>query len=385
MATTAVVPGARFVADEHALAALLSSLARRGYQTIGPKVRDGAVVYDVIEKLQDLPLGWTDEQEPGRYRLDRRGDQTHFAYAVGPHSWKRFLHPPEVRLFQVERKDQGLRVLNGSGKTSPKFAFLGVRACELAAIAIQDRVFLGDRYVEPHYKERREKLFLVAVQCTAPSSTCFCTSMGSGPAATGGFDVALTEVPDGGAPFYVMEAATELGAEVLAELDLKEASQKQVRQADEAVRHSASSIRRRIETKGLREALYAAFDHPRWEEVAKRCLACANCTQACPTCFCTTVEDTSDVAGECADRWRKWDSCFVQTFSYIHGGSVRMSPKSRYRQWLTHKLAAWVDQFGTSGCVGCGRCITWCPAGIDITEEVAAICGSDAPEPVKGE
>ena len=93
----------------------------------------------------------------------------------------------------------------------------------------------------------------------------------------------------------------------------------------------------------------------------------------CPTCFCTTVEDHSDLAGETAERVRSWDSCFTLDFSYVHGGSVRTETQSRYRQWMTHKLASWIDQFGTSGCVGCGRCITWCPVGIDITEEAAAI------------
>jgi Fe-S oxidoreductase len=97
----------------------------------------------------------------------------------------------------------------------------------------------------------------------------------------------------------------------------------------------------------------------------------------CPTCFCTSVEETNDLTGTESSRSRRWDSCFTMDFSYIHGGSVRNSPKSRYRQWMTHKLSTWVDQFGTSGCVGCGRCITWCPVGIDITEEVRAIADSE--------
>jgi Fe-S-cluster-containing hydrogenase component 2 len=133
-----------------------------------------------------------------------------------------------------------------------------------------------------------------------------------------------------------------------------------------------------MDTTGIRDLLYTNFDHPRWDNVAQRCLTCANCTMVCPTCFCTTVEDVSDVTGSHAERWRKWDSCFSQNFSYIHGGSVRSSAKSRYRQWMTHKLASWIDQFGSSGCVGCGRCITWCPVGIDITEEVRAIRESPA-------
>jgi ferredoxin len=130
---------------------------------------------------------------------------------------------------------------------------------------------------------------------------------------------------------------------------------------------------RAMETDGLPALLARNPEHPRWAQVAERCLTCGNCTLSCPTCFCHTVEDVADLAGTTAERVRRWDSCFTSEFSYIHGGSVRPSARSRYRQWLTHKLSAWHDQFGTSGCVGCGRCITWCPAKIDITEEVHAI------------
>jgi Fe-S-cluster-containing hydrogenase component 2 len=132
-----------------------------------------------------------------------------------------------------------------------------------------------------------------------------------------------------------------------------------------------------MDTKGIKELLYRNYENPRWDDVAKRCLTCGNCTMVCPTCFCTAVEDVTDLPGEHAERWRKLDSCFTMDFSYIHGGPVRSSTRARYRQWMTHKLATWIDQFGTSGCVGCGRCITWCPVAIDITEETGAIRESE--------
>lgn len=386
MGTSLSAVGSLFAISVESLAQLIPSLERQGYQVLGPKVRDGAIVYETLEKLDDLPAGWTDEHAPGRYRLKQRKDRALFAYVVGPHSWKRFLHPPEVRLFEAEREGQGFRILNnGPSGDPPKYAFFGVRSCELAAIAIQDRVLLGDRYADPIYGRRRNGVFIVAVQCTHPSSSCFCTSMGTGPRAKGNFDLALTEVADGEGIHYIIEVGSEAGAEVLRELDAREASAEEVRRAEAAVEKAASLVTRRMDTTGIRELLYDSFDHTRWDDVARRCLSCANCTLVCPTCFCTTVEDTSDVTGIYAERWRRWDSCFVQSFSYIHGGSVRMSVQSRYRQWLTHKLAAWIDQFGTSGCVGCGRCITWCPAGIDITQEVAAIRGGEKIATVEGE
>jgi formate hydrogenlyase subunit 6/NADH:ubiquinone oxidoreductase subunit I len=354
------------------LEGLIPALQRRGYQVVGPVVREGAIVYDVVEKLADLPAGWTDEQSAGRYRLQRRNDQALFGYAVGPHSWKKYLHPAEIRLFAAERQGQTLRILNNP-PPPPRRAFLGVRACELAAIAVQDRVLQGDRYRDPIYSARRESIFIVAVNCTQAASTCFCTSMKTGPQAESGFDLALTELARPEKHEFLIEAGSDAGAEVLAELESAAASAEICAEAVAAVERTAAQIERRMDTTNIRDLLYQTFEHPRWDNVAERCLTCANCTMVCPTCFCTTVEDTSDLTGTHAERWRKWDSCFGQNFSYIHGGSVRSSTKSRYRQWMTHKLGSWIDQFGTSGCVGCGRCITWCPVGIDITEEVRAL------------
>ena len=358
----------RAVVEAEAIGQLIAALRGRGHQVVGPTVRDGAIVYDTLDKLEDLPVGWTDEQEAGRYRLKRRDDQALFGYVVGPQSWKKYLHPAEVRLFEARREGETFRILNNAGPP-PRYAFLGVRACELAAIRVQDQVLTGGQCADPIYEDRRRGVFIVAVNCTQAAPTCFCTSMQTGPRVRGGFDLALTEV---GRQFLI-EAGSEEGAEALAGLERRQASEELCRDADAAVEGAAAQIRRRMDTAGIRELLYGSFDHPRWDEVAGRCLTCGNCTMVCPTCFCTTVEDVSDLTGDHAERWRKWDSCFTQNFSYIHGGSVRSSAKSRYRQWMTHKLASWIDQFGGSGCVGCGRCITWCPVGIDLTEEVRAI------------
>jgi sulfhydrogenase subunit beta (sulfur reductase) len=344
---------------------LLGALRAQGYEVIGPRLGEGAIIYDRIQTIEDLPAGWTEEQEAGRYRLRRRQDDALFGYNLGPQSWKKFLHPPVLRLFAAEKNNGEFRILPPDGE-SPRYAFVGVRACELAAIAVQDRVLLGDQFVEPNYEARRKELFIVAVQCTRAAPTCFCSSMGTGPQVQGGADLVLTELSEG----FVARAASARGAEVLAAIERRPASAEECRQAEEAVAAAAAQIVRRLDTRDLVRRLYEACESPHWDDVARRCLACTNCTMVCPTCFCTTVEDTSTVTGDRAERWRKWDSCFTESFSYIHGGSVRTSVRSRYRQWLTHKLASWVDQFDMFGCVGCGRCITWCPAGIDLTEEV---------------
>jgi hypothetical protein len=248
-------------------------------------------------------------------------------------------------------------------------AFLGVRPCELQAIAIQDTIFKGTKYVDPVYQGRRHAAFIIAVNCAEPASTCFCTSMKTGPRAVAGFDISITELFADGKHRFLLESGSVRGVELFRKLPTQPATDDDRKEAEAVTRGAASRISRQLETEGLHDALLSNLEHPRWEAIAERCLACANCTMVCPTCFCSTVEDTTDLMGNHAERWRRWDSCFNLDFSYIHGGSVRQSTMSRYRQWMTHKLASWVDQFGTFGCVGCGRCITWCPVGIDITEE----------------
>ncbi len=363
---------------EHILAAdqlgkLIEVLVRKGYEVVGPTVRDGAIVYDHVESPDDLPKGWTDEQKPGHYRLHRRDDEALFGYVVGPQSWKKYTHPAEVRLWAAERQNGTFRILNNEEKRERPRAFLGTRACEMAAIAVQDRVLLEDKYCDPIYDRHRRAAFIIAVQCTQAAETCFCASMGTGPQVSNGFDLALTELLDSKGHRFLVAAGSDRGVEVLSELKTFPATEEDRGEAAAKVEAAARQQVRSIDTTGIKELLYNNFEHPRWDNVASRCLTCANCTMVCPTCFCTSVEDVSDISGDHAERWRRWDSCFTQNFSYIHGGSIRSSAKARYRQWMTHKLASWIDQFGSSGCVGCGRCITWCPVGIDITEEVRAI------------
>ena len=363
--------------DVAGLAALFEALKRRGYELIGPTLRDGAIVHAELTSIDDLPAGWTDVQDGGRYRLERRDDGAFFGYAVGQHSWKQFLHTPMQRLWRAERVDEGFRVVPEITEQR-KRAFVGVRSCDLHAIDVQDRVLLGGPYRDAHYGARRQENFIVAVQCAEAGGTCFCASMSTGPRADAGFDLALTELAGGSDHVFVIETGSNLGAEVLAELPHRAASAAEVAAAEGVVARTAEGMGRSMQADGVRELLLGNLEHARWDDVAERCLTCGNCTLACPTCFCTTTEEETHLGDATAGRVRRWDSCFTMDFSKLHGGSVRSTARSRYRQWLTHKLATWHDQFGSSGCVGCGRCITWCPVGIDITEEVAAIRRSDA-------
>jgi len=364
------------VIECESLDALLGVLRGRGFTVIGPTVREGAIVYDRVSSTGDLPRWLSDEQDGGTYRLVDRDDDALFGYVAGPRSWKHFLHPPRIALWRAQRNNGEIEIREEPDEP-PRYAFLGVRSCDLHAIAIQDRVMMEGEHPDPHYVSRREGAFIIAINCGEAGGTCFCVSMGTGPRADKGYDLALTEIIDEGRHYFTVEVGSERGAAVMAEIPSAPASATDEGLVQNAVERAASQMGRKLETDGIKELLYRNYENPRWDEVSERCLTCGNCTMVCPTCFCTTVEDVIDLSGDEAERVREWDSCFTMDFSYVHGGSVRSSSRSRYLQWMTHRLATWIDQFGTSGCVGCGRCITWCPVAIDITEEAAAIRATD--------
>jgi ferredoxin len=345
------------------LDALVAALAGRGYRVVGPTVRDDAIVLAELSSGADLPDGWGVDVAPGSYRLRRRGDGAAFAHSTGPQSWKQFVHPPRRPIWSSDG-----RTFTLAEEEPPRYAFLGVRACDLASIAVLDRVLTGGGHPDGWYGRRRRGLFIVAVGCTEPGALCFCASLGTGPEPGPGYDLSLTERVDADGPRYVVTIGSDDGAEVLAEVEHREATPSEVDDARAAVTAAADRMGRRLPDTDLRTLFSENRESPVWDEVATRCLTCGNCTMVCPTCFCTTTEDRTDLAGN-AERAQRWASCFEIDYSYLHGGSVRDSGASRYRQWITHKLATWHDQFGMSGCVGCGRCIAWCPVGIDITAE----------------
>jgi sulfhydrogenase subunit beta (sulfur reductase) len=366
------------VLEREAFDSLFEALGRRGYVVIGPKVRDGAIVYDRIASSAELPVGLGDDQDGGHYRLVPREDQALFGYNVGPQSWKRFQLPAERTLWRGKLDGEGNVSDVLEARPEPeRLAFLGVRSCELRAMGILDRVLLGGEHPDPAERAARQDVFVVAVQCGQAGGTCFCASMGTGPTAESGFDLALTEVVADDRHYFVTQAGSEAGRELLAELPTSPAGGAETGAASAAHARAASQMGRELDITDIRELLYRNYDNPRWDEVAERCLTCGNCTMVCPTCFCTSVEDVTDLERTQVERVQRWDSCFTIDYSHIHGGAVRQSARSRYRQWMTHKLATWIDQFGSSGCVGCGRCITWCPVGIDITEETRAIRASE--------
>jgi len=353
---------------------LVEALRADGRRVVAPVVRDAALHWSEIEQVRELPRGWRDEQAPGAWRLARDGGEAFFGIVNGHAGVKPHVFTPHEVLLEITGDGPGRDfAAEVRWPAEDRIALLGVRACDLAALAIQDRIFLRDRFPDPHYAARRESLFLVAVGCTRAASTCFCASMDTGPAPRAGFDVALTELVAAGG--FVVRAGSDAGRVLVAMLALGPAPASALGLEQEGYAAAAASMRRSLPHDGLRDRLYANLDHARWDDVAARCLSCGNCTMVCPTCFCHDVRDEPSLDGGASLRTRSWSSCFDRDHAQVHGLNFRPHVRERYRQWLVHKLAGWVDQFETSGCVGCGRCIAWCPAGIDLTEEVAALVG----------
>ena len=348
---------------------LLDLLANRGYRCIGPMVQDDAIVYDDLSSVDQMPRGVRQHQSPGSYRLHNSGDDYLFNWANGPQAIKPLVFASEELLWQCESDDNRKLQFIETTPEAKKIAFIGARPCDIAALYIHDRHFLQQAYRDPCYLARRQNMLLITVNCTQPAETCFCASTGDGPRASYGFDIALTELNHG----FLLESHTEAGQSIARELQLLKPDDHKIQQADAMLKQAAVQ-QRRLPAGNLKTVLFNNLDHPQWDDVAARCLSCGNCTAVCPTCFCHSEIERPQLDGSGSQHLRQWDSCFTSGHSYIHGITIRADTRLRYRQWLTHKLGSWHEQYGRSGCVGCGRCITWCPAGIDITEEVSAIC-----------
>ena len=349
--------------------ALLDTLKDAGYRCVGPHVKDGTIIFDTTDTVDSFPQGITEQQGPGSYRVKPGTSERYFSWANGPQSLKPLLFTTEEKLWTVDRDAENHMHFMPVVPEVEHVAVIGVRACDLAALRLQDKHFIEGEYVDPGYAARRQGLFLVAVNCSHPADTCFCVSTGDGPNASDGYDLALSELDDG----FIVEYGSERGKFMLERLSMQDVSAGQHAMAEEQLIQARASQQRKLPAGNLRDVLFNNLDHPRWDDVAARCLSCGNCTAVCPTCFCHSEMDRPTLEGDSSEHIRQWDSCFSQGHSYIHGMTIRSDTRLHYRQWLTHKLGSWHDQYGRSGCVGCGRCITWCPVGIDITEEASVI------------
>jgi len=357
-----------FFLPKERLDLLLRQLTVAGYQVMGPTVVEGAVQYRSLQSAAQLPWGIDALQQPGSYRLQPGEHARAFAWANGPQGLKPLFFAPQETLWRVARGPDGLQ-FQQTMPAVPRLAIIGVRPCDLAALALQDQHFLQGVEPDTHYATRRTGALIIAVNCSHPAPTCFCAATGDGPDAAEGYDLLLDEL-DGG---FLTAPGSEEGEALLAPLGLKPATPGQRQQV--AAQRTGATQQQRTVPPQLAGRLSAAAQSDHWQTIAERCLACGNCTAVCPTCFCHSERDAPALDGASSDHLRQWDSCFTVGHSLLHGNAVRAETAQRYRQWLTHKFDSWHQQYGRSGCVGCGRCIAWCPVGIDVTAELPALLG----------
>ena len=353
----------QYTVGREAVSRLISNLRSLGYTVVGPKLADDAVCLTEITKFEDLAAGVVDVQSPGRYRV---GGSSPFIFSAvnGPHSAKRFLHPGRVPMVRL-KEDQGGLKTESVFQADRKFAFLGLRPCDLKAIEVLDRALIMAQYEDPVYTPLRRESIMIVVNCGRAGENCFCASMGTGPKAEDGYDLAITELPDN-----ILVDVADGQMRLMDGIEMKPAQPCELRQELDLMQKVCGDMRKKIDRENPSDFMYEGLESPVWDEVAQRCLSCGNCTMVCPTCFCNTLQDVTDLKDGSVTRVRLWDSCLSRNFTYGVGGNPRLDRKARYRQFVMHKFAYWPDQFKLYGCVGCGRCITWCPVGIDISDTV---------------
>jgi len=367
-----------FTTSKGSITRLIRNLRDRGYTVVGPSLSEGVVRLMELTGPADLATGVVDVQAPGSYTLGRESPLI-FSSVNGPDSPKRDLHPAEVELSKLVESGDGIEFVSAF-QPGRRYAFLGIRPCDLKAVEVMDRTMLAPGFEDHVYSALRSDSIFIVVNCTRAGENCFCVSMGTGPGVESGYDVAITELPE-----KLLIDVPERSTALFQGIELKPATEAELQTASEMVQRAREQMGRRIAERDPSKRMYAVMDSPEWGKVAERCLACGNCTMVCPTCFCNTIIDRTDLRDGSVSRVRVWDSCLSKDFVYSAGGNPRVQRMARYRQFVMHKFAYWPDEFGIYGCVGCGRCITWCPVGIDITETVNGVLKDQRPAEEKME
>lgn len=319
----------------------LDSLRGR-FSLIGPVKADGLTEFRQINSSDELNMGYHSTMlSPGKAYLYRPREEL-FSFSFG--------NSIEIREAPADAEQ---RIL------------VGVHSCDTNAILYLDRVFLG-QFRDPIYEARRNNTMIISLNCERVTGNCFCPSVGAGPflKSVNGYDMLLTDFGDD----YLVELKSERARGLFNVDDIKKSGAEEFKVKEEKERAALQKFTKTINMDGLDSVLRKGSEHPVWRTTAEElCLSCTNCVMVCPTCFCYDVVDEIAVDKKTVRRYRQWDACQDAKFAEVHGGNFRARRSARLRQFVTHKLGQ-TFQFGVFGTVGCGRCITWCPTGIDLTE-----------------
>ena len=339
------------------------------YKIIGP-VRDRWVVkYANIESSGELAVGLSTIEDRGHYELKETGDPR-LANAKPMNSPKPFTHLAREVLLRVSRDEQNNNIFETQPAELTRQAFFGIRPCDVKGMQVMDLVF-SRQFRDQSYDNRRRENIIIALNCFEPGANCFCSTFDTGPTLNDGFDLCLSSIDSG----YLVEVGTDIGAKIIARADIKPADQDALDQLDRQSTKARSSMPKAFNLEKAVKILDENYNHPYWEQPSERCLSCSNCINICPTCYCYQITDKSNITLTESIRTRTWDACQNQEFAAVNSGNFRPNRVDRLRQWVYHKLNWTIEQYGQAGCVGCGRCVTWCPTRIDITEPIWRIGG----------
>jgi len=355
--------GNLFIGSSEDLRVVVEFLQRElgGAKLFGYRHHNGRIAFSEINNINEIFVALTDIQKPGYYRAS-----SGYRFRHSFSSPKVFLLPPEHLILTVSRDYD---ILESSSSFQELTAiFFGIKPCDRKAIDILDHILYGR---SPVYTTRRNAVRAIVVEeCLEPGETCFCSTVNAGPTISSGFDIAYARLYG---DLLVFRYGSSLGEKILGKVGLQRAQESHVKMYLEMVNRAISMMRGRIPNiseiqKALMEKVSAK---PFWEEISSKCVGCGNCNYVCPTCFCTEIEDR--VENGFSTRVGVWLGCLTYTYGLVAGGHFRQELYTRYRHFILHKFLFYPKQVGDIGCVGCGRCITWCPLGIDLRETLSRI------------
>jgi len=352
---------------------LFDTLLDQGFDLNGPAVKNNSIQYVPINLTEQLPWGVQDKQDLSIHELKVVDDSKCFQWSNGASSAKSHLFKQDVTLWKVLKDEdtQKLEFVQEKIKAKP-VALFGLKSCDLEAIKIQDKTLLHGKFVDDIYQNYRKNLFAIGVNCVYASSNCFCKSLNTGPEIkTDVAELILTEIKDG----FLVEYISERAKGILAVDEWVDVSPGMVSEA-KTLKNQANDQHKSIPLAEIRSANMhrGSKDADLWNSFMGDCTSCGTCTQVCPTCFCHKTEELPSFDEDESEHIRMWDSCFNESHGYTNGINHRPDLLSRYQMWMMHKFSEWQRQFGVSGCVGCGRCMSWCPVGIDVTDGVNKLC-----------
>ena len=323
---------------------------------------------DLLAALAATCELWTPRPVGGGTRFLPHGEDRPLDLAQTPpaHSVKAVLFPNPETLFTYHSEGNGVALTHPEPDGRSLIVF-GARACDARAVAALDAVFLGRSIPDPAYRERRERLCLVGLACVPPAATCFCHRMGSGPFDASGMDVQIVPLDD----VYVFHLLTKRGEACLTPFqDRFEAADGDTLKKVAATKAGLEGAEPSVDFTALKDAVKQHRDDPYWETLAAACLGCGICTFLCPVCSCFSITDTGNRRG--GRRVRYWDACMFPAFTKeASGHNPRGDEPARVKQRFFHKFYYSIENGEPPGCVGCGRCVIHCPAGIDIREIVS--------------